>query len=489
MERGLPGSRECGRSQRRLVLRLADPKRRRLVAGTLIVGVFALALGARLAYRTDTAGVFDELMPAQSFISHRRAVRMLEGDGLLIWEDLDPAILRQIRRPPGYSIFLAAVYVLTGPDLRSAQIAQAVFDSLAAALVAAFGMVAISWRAGAVAGVLYALSPHLALYATIVTPDAPASWPISVGVILLFAALRGGGGSAMAAALASGFALGLSCWLTAQGVLLPFVLAGVSVLITPRDRRKHAARCGVLVILGGVAAVAPLTIRNIALYGSFTPVRPGLGTTLVEGLGVYDPAFPATDRALLADEAARFGRPDYGEALYQPDGALRERDRVGRALAAIAARPLWFAGVMLDRMGLMLSYDHSGVRPWPESTGVVAPVNPRAGSPFETVVRVPIWSLQVLLFRTWSVRLLILLGLAWLVARGRWRLALFVGAVPAHHLLLGSLLLTEYKYALPIHPWLFLFAGAGIGEAIFAFVARRGEREEGGGNVEPRHDL
>jgi hypothetical protein len=433
--------------------------------------VFMLALGVRVAYREDLAGVFEQFMPAQSFISHRRAVRILEGGGLLLWEDVDPTKLRQIRRPPGYPVFLAAIYSVTGPDLRAAQLAQAFIDALAAALLVPLGAALLSLRAGVAGGLLYAFSPHLALYSVVVTPDAPASWPTLAGVALVFVALRPRGLPAAAAGVAAGLALGLSCWLTAQGVLLPAALALVGVASAARGARRQAAICGGLVLIGAALAVAPITARNVAIYGSYTPIRPGLGTTLIEGLGVYDPAFPATDEALLADEAARFGRPDYGQALYQPDGALRERDRIRRALEAIAGRPLWFGGIMLDRMGLMLTYDHSGERPWPANTAVVGPVLV-AGGALELAGRAVVATAQRLVFRTWLVRLLVAAGLAWLIWTRRWRTAALLGVVPAYHLALDSLLLTEYKYALPIHAWLFLFAGVGAAEAGGALVAR-----------------
>ena len=46
--------------------------------------------------------------------------------------------------------------------------------------------------------------------------------------------------------------------------------------------------------------------------------------------------------------------------------------------------------------------------------------------------------------------------------RGEWRTAQLLAAIPIHHLLLQSLLLTEYKYALPVHAWLFVIAAATV---------------------------
>ena len=430
---------------------MSDDWKRRCAIALLLAAVFTVALVVRMTYRSERAAAFEQINPYQSFIAHRRAVRMLEGRGVLLWDDTDPRLIKQIRRPPGYSILLAALYTVTGPDLRTAQLAQVLVDALAAAGVAAIALWLVSWRAAIVAGLLYGLSPHLAVYATIVTPDAVASWPVLAGGALFIAALRRRDWWRFALAAAGGLAIGASCWLTAQGMTLPFALLAVGVVVAAPGERRRAAATGAVLALAAIASILPLTVRNIAVYGVSVPIRPGLGVTLVEGLGVYDPSFPATDGALLADEAVRFGRPDYEDALYQPDGVERERDRVRRATDAITARPIWFAGVMLDRMRLMLIYDADGPAGWPDDTAYV-------GTTEQSVVRF----VQRTVFHTWFIWLLILAGAACLVLRGEWRMALLLSAIPLHHLLLQSLLLTEYKYTLPVHAWLFVIAAATV---------------------------
>lgn len=427
---------------------------RAVLAGVGLAFVFATALSVRLAYRSDRAGDFDQIMPSQSFISHRRAIRMLEGGGILWWDDADPEQVRQIRRPPGYAAFLAGIYLVTGADLRRAQLVQIVIDALVAVAVALVGAALVSRATGGVAGMLYALSPHLAVFSTIVTPDAVASWPVFAGTVLFIAALRRSGRVAFGLAAVGGAAIGLSCWLTAQGFTLPIALLAAGVAVARSGVRRRAVGLGAVLLAGTLLVVAPLTIRNVAVYGALVPVRPGLGVTLVEGLGVYDPSLPATDGALLADEAARSGRPEYGKALYFPDGLERERERVRRAVDLIASRPLWFAGAMIDRVGLMLAYDAEGAAGWPRDTAYVGFV--ASSGPLRWALR----GAQRLAFHTWLVWLLVLVGTAGLVASGRWRTAVLLAAVPVHHCVVQSFLLTEYKYTLPVHAWMFLLAGS-----------------------------
>ena len=52
-------------------------RRRLTVYGLGLALVFGTALAVRLAYRADRAAAFDEIMPYQSFIAHRRAMRIL----------------------------------------------------------------------------------------------------------------------------------------------------------------------------------------------------------------------------------------------------------------------------------------------------------------------------------------------------------------------------------------------------------------------------
>src|SRR5206468_2475365 len=121
-----------------------------------------------------------------------------------------------------------------------------------------------------------ALSPHLAVFSTIVTPDGPAAWPVLAGGALVLAALRRRGRASYALALAGGACVGLSCWLTAQGLTLPVALGCAGVAVAHEGERRRALALGALVVAGTLAVVAPLTARNLAVYGALVPVRPGL---------------------------------------------------------------------------------------------------------------------------------------------------------------------------------------------------------------------
>src|SRR2546430_2213711 len=95
-----------------------------------------------------------------------------------------------------------------------------------------------------------------------------------------------------------------------------------------------------------VLIVAPLTIRNAIVFHRFIPLSLGAGQTLLEGIADYDPqakfGIPNTDTGIMKLEAEEARRPDYDQALFNPDGIERERWRLSRGLAVIRAHPFWF---------------------------------------------------------------------------------------------------------------------------------------------------
>src|SRR5439155_4503836 len=104
--------------------------------------------------------------------------------------------------------------------------------------------------------------------------------------------------------LRRGRAVGVSCWLRANALLLaPFMLLLLPFLFERGARMRPA-----LALLGGaLITIAPLTVRNAVVFRSFIPVSLGAGQTLVEGLGDYDPerrlGLPATVIELTRMEA------------------------------------------------------------------------------------------------------------------------------------------------------------------------------------------
>src|SRR6185295_2988652 len=129
-----------------------------------------------------------------------------------------------------------------------------------------------------IAGLLSALSPHLAYYSLSLSPETVAALPILLAVYFIIKAYKRPRLWLLAAA---GVAIGLSCWLRANALLLaPFLLLAIPVLFERGKRLRYgAALVGVTILV-----IAPITIRNWVLYHHFIPLSLGAGITLIEGI-------------------------------------------------------------------------------------------------------------------------------------------------------------------------------------------------------------
>ena len=103
------------------------------------------------------------------------ALSILAGEGILFPKVPDPARTGLASRPPGYGLFLASVYGTLGRSFPIVAAVQDVLTSLAALLVMAFAHRLFGLAAGVLAGLLVAISPHVAATSNLVLADAIAS--------------------------------------------------------------------------------------------------------------------------------------------------------------------------------------------------------------------------------------------------------------------------------------------------------------------------
>jgi len=191
-------------------------------------------------------------------------------------------------RPPGFPMFLAAVYTVTEPlgieRWTAARVAQAL---LGTAVVALLGLVAwqlFGRRTGLAAMALGAVFPP---------------WIVLGGSLLtetLFVALML---AAIAAVLADRKAGGDRGWLVAAGLLCgfavltrsnaPALIIPLAIAVAAVGERPLRARLGRAVALVGLAAlvVAPWTVRNAVELEGFAPVTTEAGSALA---GTYNNA-------------------------------------------------------------------------------------------------------------------------------------------------------------------------------------------------------
>jgi len=397
-----------------------------------------------------------------------RAETIADGHGVMVPDNLKPSDTDFLAYPPGYSIFLASIYHQVGRDYFAVQLFQNVLNSLSSVLIFLIAAQLVSWSASIASGLLSAVSHHLAYYSNFILPDGLCALPLLVSVYLLVKAERSASRSLWLCA-AAGLTLGLSVWLRPNSLLLgPFLIIVMALISLRRGRSvKNAA----VMALVSLVVVAPITIRNYVVYREFIPVTIHLGVVLWEGIGESSgDRFGAvsTDDEVAQQDAILYGDERYAGSWASPDGIRRDRDHVGKSIAIIIRHPFWYGGVMLKRMGELVKY--SAQAPLVDR-GDDAKVSEN-GNTTREVTTVGDLSLAVGKTLHWTrafaralqrvakeTALVFIIAGAIIMFSVSWRKALLVAAVPTYYLLAQSAMHVEFRYALPMHYFLFLFAG------------------------------
>jgi hypothetical protein len=464
----------------------------------VLAAVFVLAFGVRALYAVDLAPLmYLPQQPGTRMVVryHDVALEMMAGEGVLYPRRPDPARTSVMARPPGYSLYLVAIYRALGRSLFAAQLVQNVLTALCCPLLTLLAARLVAWRVGVIAGVLAALSPHLGFASNLVLPDALCAIPVGLAhlaVARAFADPRRGA----AWSVAAGAFIGGAAWLRPNAMLLaPFVAA--VVFLASRDRRRAAVQ-GALLTAAAVLVIAPLTIRNYVVFHAFVPVSINGGITVWQGVtDAGGAAYGARRRDMLVaqEEAERYGNPLYGASWAEPDGLWRDRERYRRAREFIATHRLKYARAVAERMFRMVHYG-SGEAPLVGRPGAPPPIaipdtdDEPAGEAADhelgrrksddaylapgrwmAPLRVPLRAVQQAMVPI--LLPLLVVGTAILFAVEA-RAAAVLLSVPAYYLATESFFLLEWRVIVPMHYALFAAAAAplaallGWARALFA---------------------
>jgi 4-amino-4-deoxy-L-arabinose transferase-like glycosyltransferase len=396
----------------------------------------------------------------------------------------DPSRTDKAVYPPGYPLWLAFIYELSGKRSPAVvQNVQWILDSFAVLLVVGIGVTTFGWGVGLSAGWIAALWPLLAAYGAVPLADAPTSWIVlAASWMLLLAARR----QSVAWALGAGALVGASCWLRANAMLLVFFWALALLLLVQASWRRRALLSASLV-LAALMVIAPVVVRNVFAFHAFVPTGLGAGTNLLEGIGETERGTKefvaaANDSDLLEQERAELkAPPDAPFSLYYPDGIRRDRERTRKALAIIVRHPFWYAGTAVRRMAGVMKYagEPSGIY---GSAGIN--VTSKKSLP-------PAWQggALALLVNTlgmlqsvlrYVLLPLMLVGLV-LAFRLNWRMSALLMATVFYYLVVGSMMHTHVRYGLPMHALLTIFAALtlwGLKDFAARWLRNFGKKEE-----------
>jgi 4-amino-4-deoxy-L-arabinose transferase-like glycosyltransferase len=418
----------------------------------IVALIFFTALGVRLL---NWQGAGNEALTVQTSVAlnYKHLAELLRANGLRSLYDASSATSNPdlMGHPPGYPILLSLVYRAGADSDTAIQLLQITLDSVSVVIILLLAFELFPATIGIIAGLLAAFAPQFSWSSLTLLPDSLAALPVLLALLLIVRSRKQNNRSELLSMFVAGALVGVSCWLRANALLLaPFLI----VLFLFIQKRATRWRPALALVGGALLIIAPLTIRNAMVFGSFIPVSLGAGQTLLEGIADYNSdrslGLPQTDVELTRAEAEAFHRPEYANSLFSPDGIERDRARLARGVAVIRAHPFWFVGVMVRRAASMLRLERTPLR--------LSPVN--AGT-WQQSLQLSLRLVQKLFLTAVFLPLTLLGGFLLCYQRQFQSLALLL-VVPFYYFCLQSALHTEYRYVLVIHYFLFVLAAVGL---------------------------
>jgi hypothetical protein len=355
---------------KQLVASESDNKEQQSLTGTrrsrfrlliICAVIFFASLAVRFLYFQDMRGevLYEESLATTMIYKYEEEKQRMLNDGGLLFpgNTVDPADARMLFHPPGHSILLAALYGNDTPDryYTALRLLQVFCGALASVLIVLIAAQLLPLAVAVIVGLLASLSPHFAYYSLWLTPDSLCVLPILAAIWLLILGYKR---PRLLTIIAAGAMLGLSVWLRTNALLLAPFLALVIVLVFERGKRL---RYSAALLFATAAVISPITIRNWVVYHRFVPVTLGNGLLLVEGIAEYDEegrfGLSPYDGQVCLIEAQWYGRRDYRNNPWVPDGIDRDRARFNRGLEIIRSNPAWSLGMIRKRMAFMVRYN------------------------------------------------------------------------------------------------------------------------------------
>src|SRR2546421_136938 len=202
-------------------------------------------------FQSGSYAVFDS--QAQAILDRREPI---------FWNN-DPARTDRVIYPPGYPLWIAFIYKLSGNRSPVAvQRVQVLLDSFAVLLIIGIGVTAFDWRVGLIAGGLAALSPLLALAGATPNADSPTSWFVLGGVWCLLLAYRR---EKLVFAIVAGALLGIACWLPVNPLVL-FVMWAIALVVLTRAQKRRRFLLAGAMALTTLLTISPVVIRNLVVF-------------------------------------------------------------------------------------------------------------------------------------------------------------------------------------------------------------------------------
>lgn len=358
-------------------------------------------------------------------------------------DPVDPPTRPLIQRMPGYPLFLASVWRVTGRQAYlPAQWLQVVLGSLLPLLLYGAARRLFGETAGIVAGTITAINPPMAWLSVVPLYDGFVL--LLAGLVIWLLARAEGRGQPLADWALLGLAAAVGVYFKSTFLIVPPLVVAAAA---PRLGLRRAALRGALAVGIPLLALLPWVVRNERLYDRAILTNTFFWATVWEGFGEIGNDFGAVldDRATYAMVTA--GQPEIVYASPEYDDLIRPR-----VLEVLKTRPGFLVRLAAHRVlrGLLLPDDRWGIPPAEGPGHSLAEFRARTGGgPLAYAAAEPLAAAVKGAQRLWSPLLLGVACLGLWMEQRRWRDLLPFLAVAAAFLLPAVLLHLEGRYLLP----------------------------------------
>jgi 4-amino-4-deoxy-L-arabinose transferase-like glycosyltransferase len=290
--------------------------------------LLAVALVLRLA---AVAGTFDARLTLDPADFSHNGLSIAQGHGIPP-SNRAPAGGSSAYRPPGFPLFLGAVYAGVGRESPAiARLAEALLGTLSVGLIGLIAARIWGRRVGMLALGIAALAPPLVILSTALVSEA-LFVPLMLAAVL--AALEARRSSRpLRWAIVTGVLVGAAELTRTNALMLVPPLAIALWTAQPRRGRRALTRVSVMVA-AAVLTVVPWTVRNLLTLHAFVPVSTEVGYTLA---GTYNQASRADHHwPAVWKEAEHGGSPEYAKILFYASTQRWNERRLGDRLLSTA---------------------------------------------------------------------------------------------------------------------------------------------------------
>lgn len=260
---------------------------------------------------------------------------LVNGKGFPVFT-LDNEVI--ISRPPGYPMFLAAIYGVSGHNLTTVRIVQALADALVCLMIAYLGSRLFNPLVGYAAASAYAFYFPTILFTGMLYTESIYTFFFGLSIILLFLSLKT---EQMKYWIGCGISLGLATLISTRSLYFIF-FAAATVLLNNRSLTKSLKGIAIIMVCMLLVFI-PWTARNYNKTGKFI---------LLDNIG-------GSGASLLWLATNPYGAIDWNmsvEPMKSRFAHLSEDERVRifkqEALSNLKQYPFAYARNTLKRFGL-----------------------------------------------------------------------------------------------------------------------------------------